>query len=174
MANDKNSTVSAPAGSLTADRDVGGKYLTFFLGDEGYGLEILRVREIIKYAEITQIPRTPQHVRGVINLRGQVISVIDLRSRFGLDKVEPDEHTCIIVAEIEHEEQQVSTGIIVDRVSEVIYIDSDNIQPAPQFDSTVNTKYILGMGKIGEQVRILLDAEQVLDVQAQTQTADAA
>ena len=163
MSNVSPNSQTTKTGSIQPECE-GGKYLTFFLGDEGYGLEILRVREIIKYSEITHIPRTPEHVRGVINLRGQVISVVDLRARFGLEKVEPDEQTCIIVAEIERDGQQISTGVIVDRVSEVVNIDSEFIQPAPQFGSSVQTRFILGMGRINEQVRILLNAEEVLDV----------
>lgn len=142
--------------------DKEGKYLTFALGPEEYGLEILKVREIIGYMEITAVPQTPHHVKGVINLRGQVIPVIDLRSKFGMETAEVTEQTCIIVVEISQGNQKYSTGIVVDRVQEVLDIAGDNIEEAPQFGSSVNTDFILGMGKIGESVKILLDIDKVL------------
>lgn len=100
-----------------------GKYLTFALGQEEYGLEILKVREIIGYMDITSVPQTPDYVKGVINLRGQVIPVVNLRLKFGMESIDRTEETCIIVVEIDQEIQQVSTGIIVDKVSEVLDID---------------------------------------------------
>ena len=112
--------------------------------------------------EITAVPRTPSYVRGVINLRGQVISVVDLRSKFGMDTAEKTEQTCVIVVEIKTGGRKVSTGIIVDRVSEVLEIASDSIEPAPEFDAGVETQFILGMGKIGDSVKILLDIDRVL------------
>ena len=139
-----------------------GKYLTFALGPEEYGLEILKVREIIGYMDITAVPQTPHHVKGVINLRGQVIPVIDLRAKFGMDSAEVTEETCIIVAEVSQGKRAFSTGIVVDRVQEVLDIDGENIEDAPQFGSNVNTDFILGMGKIGETVKILLDVDKVL------------
>ena len=139
-----------------------GKYLTFALGPEEYGLEILKVREIIGYMEITAVPQTPSHVKGVINLRGQVIPVIDLRAKFGMAIAEITEETCIIVVEISHGNRNFSTGIVVDHVQEVLDIDGQDIEEAPQFGSTVNTDFILGMGKIGDTVKILLDIDKVL------------
>ncbi len=148
--------------SSTATESREGKYLTFALGAEEYGLEILTVREIIGYMDITAVPQTPGHVKGVINLRGQVIPVIDLRMKFGMDEVEVTEQTCIIVVETELESRTFQTGIVVDHVSEVLDIQADQIEDAPQFDSSVNTNFILGMGKIGESVKILLDIGRVL------------
>jgi purine-binding chemotaxis protein CheW len=142
--------------------DKEGKYLTFALGPEEYGLEILKVREIIGYMEITAVPQTPEHVKGVINLRGQVIPVIDLRSKFGMETAEVTEQTCIIVVETSQASHKFSTGIVVDRVQEVLDIAGENIEEAPQFGSSVNTDFILGMGKIGESVKILLDIDKVL------------
>ena len=139
-----------------------GKYLTFALASEEYGLEILKVREIIGYMEITAVPRTPDYVKGVINLRGQVIPVVDLRSKFGMDTAEVTEQTCIIVVEIDQGQRKFSTGIVVDRVQEVLDIVAENIEEAPQFGSTVQTDFILGMGKIGDTVKILLDINKVL------------
>lgn len=139
-----------------------GKYLTFALGPEEYGLEILKVREIIGYMEITAVPQTPNHVKGVINLRGQVIPVIDLRSKFGMETAEVTEQTCIIVVETSRGDCNYSTGIVVDRVQEVLDIAGEDIEEAPQFGSSVNTDFILGMGKINETVKILLDIDEVL------------
>ncbi len=139
-----------------------GKYLTFALGAEEYGLEILKVREIIGYMDITAVPQTPEHVKGVINLRGQVIPVIDLRAKFGMDTAEVTEETCIIVVEITQGSRQFQTGIVVDHVSEVLDIDGNDIEESPQFGTSVNTDFILGMGKIGESVKILLDIDKVL------------
>ena len=139
-----------------------GKYLTFALGQEEYGLEILKVREIIGYMEITAVPQTPAYVKGVINLRGQVIPVIDLRAKFGMETTERTEETCIIVVEISQGDRNFSTGIVVDHVQEVLDIAGEDIEESPQFGSAVNTDFILGMGKIGDTVKILLDIDRVL------------
>lgn len=139
-----------------------GKYLTFALGPEEYGLEILKVREIIGYMSITAVPQMPDYVKGVINLRGQVIPVIDLRAKFGMETTSVTDATCIIVVEITQNGRECSTGIIVDRVEEVLDIDGGNIEQAPEFGSSVNTDFIMGMGKIGETVKILLDIDRVL------------
>jgi purine-binding chemotaxis protein CheW len=139
-----------------------GKYLTFALAHEEYGLEILKVREIIGYMDITAVPQTPHHVKGVINLRGQVIPVVDLRSKFGMDTAEVTEETCIIVVEITQGERNFQTGIVVDHVQEVLDILGKDIENAPQFGSSVDTDFILGMGKIGDSVKILLDINKVL------------
>jgi purine-binding chemotaxis protein CheW len=139
-----------------------GKYLTFALGNEEFGLEILKVREIIGYIDVTALPQTPHHVKGVINLRGQVIPVIDLRAKFGMEAVEVTEQSCIIVVEIAQGNHTCSTGIIVDRVQEVLDIAGTDIEEPPQFGASVNTEFILGMGKIGDTVKILLDIDRVL------------
>ncbi len=142
-----------------------GKYLTFALGPEEYGLEILKVREIIGYMDITAVPQTPHYVKGVINLRGQVIPVVDLRAKFGMETMEVTERTCIIVVEISQDNRNFSTGVVVDHVQEVLDIAGEDIEEAPQFGTTVNTDFILGMGKIGESVKILLDIDKVLAVE---------
>ncbi len=142
--------------------DKEGKYLTFALGEEEYGLEILKVREIIGYMKITAVPKTPHEAKGVINLRGQVIPVVDLRAKFGMEAADVTEQTCIIVVEISQGDRNFSTGIVVDRVQEVLDIDGKDIEEAPQFGSTVDTNFILGMGKIGDSVKILLDIDKVL------------
>lgn len=149
----------ARAGSSN-DRE--GKYLTFALGDEQFGLEILKVREIIGYMDITAVPQTPAHVRGVINLRGQVIPVVDLRSKFGMESAEVTEQTCIIVVEITKTDRKFNTGIVVDNVNEVLDIMGKDIEDPPQFGSSVNTDFILGMGKVSDSVKILLDIDKVM------------
>jgi len=139
-----------------------GKYLTFALANEEYGLEILKVREIIGYMEITAVPQTPHYVKGVINLRGQVIPVVDLRAKFGMEEAEITDQSCIIVVEISQGQRNFSTGIVVDHVQEVLDIAGQDIEEAPQFGSSVDTNFILGMGKIGDSVKILLDIDRVL------------
>jgi purine-binding chemotaxis protein CheW len=155
-----STTLEAPEATSAATR--GGKYLTFALGKEEYGLEILKVREIIGWMDITALPRTPAYVKGVVNLRGQVIVVIDLRSKFAMEPAAKTDQTCIIVVEIAHAGRKLSTGIIVDRVSEVVEIPGGHIEPAPSFGTAVATDFILGMGKVGETVKILLDIDKVL------------
>ncbi len=150
----------------------GGKYLTFALGKEEYGLKILQVREIIGYMEVTQVPRMPDYVRGVINLRGQVIPVIDLRSKFGMPATERTQATCIIVVETASEDgRRISTGIVVDRVSEVISVGEENVEDSPEFGVGVQADFILGMAKVGGAVKIMLDIDRVLSAEG---TIDAA
>ncbi len=153
-------TQTQQSGKVLLDKE--GKYLTFALASEEYGLEILKVREIIGYMEITAVPQTPAHVKGVINLRGQVIPVIDLRTKFGMDTIDVTEETCIIVVEIAQGKRTFNTGIVVDLVQEVLDIDGADIEDAPQFNSSVDTTFILGMGKVGDSVKILLDIDKVL------------
>jgi purine-binding chemotaxis protein CheW len=156
------STATVINDTVKATASKGGKYLTFALGREEYGLEILKVREIIGYMDITAVPRTPAYVKGVINLRGQVISVVDLRAKFAMETAARTEETCIIVVEIRQAGRKLSTGIIVDRVSEVLNIAGENIEEPPSFGTSVDTAFILGMGKIGQSVKILLDIDKVL------------
>ena len=141
--------------------DSGGKFLTFFLGGEEYGIEILKVHEIIGMMGITRVPRTPTFVRGVINLRGKVISVVDLRLKFAMEAKEQTEETCIIVVQV----QGVELGIQVDKVSEVLDIAGKDIDAAPSFGTDVNTDYILGIGKSQGRIKLLLDIDKVLSTQ---------
>lgn len=150
--------------SLLADQDtdhVGGKFLTFFLAEEEYGLEILKVETIIGVLAITPVPRTPEFIRGVVNLRGQVIPIVDLRLKFGMESIEQTEESCIIVVQT----QGIQMGVIVDRVSEVLDIAAENIEDAPSFGMNVNTDYILGIGKSDDRVKLLLDIDRVLSTQ---------
>ena len=137
--------------------ELGGKYLTFLLDGEEYGLKILKVREIINIMDVTQVPQTRDFVEGVINLRGKVIPVVDLRSKFELPRTEYNHQTCIIVVDV-----GMMIGIIVDTVQEVHDIPSTSIEPPPQVGRTVDTSYILGMGKVKDDIKILLDIDKVL------------
>jgi len=139
-----------------------GKYLTFTLADEEYGIGILKIKEIIGMMPITTVPQTPDFVKGVINLRGKVIPVMDLRLRFGIEAIEYTERTCIIVVEIEGESGTVLIGIVVDSVSEVLNIKGEEIEDTPTFGTKLNTDYILGMAKMEGGVKILLDIDRVL------------
>ncbi len=140
-----------------------GKYLTFSLGGEEYGLEILKVKEIIGIMNITSVPQTPSYVKGVINLRGKVIPVVDLRLKFGMESLDYNERTCIIVVDIARMNAgKVIMGIVVDSVSEVLNIKGEEIENAPTFGVSLNTDYILGMAKIKGTVKILLDIDMVL------------
>lgn len=140
-----------------------GKYLTFSLGSEEYGLEILKVKEIIGIMNITAVPQTPVCVKGVINLRGKVIPIIDLRLKFGMNAIEYNDRTCIIVVDIVGEAgKKMVMGIVVDSVSEVLNIKEEEIEDTPTFGVKLDTDYILGMAKIKGGVKILLDIDKVL------------
>ncbi len=135
-----------------------GKYLTFVLCGEEYGLEILKVREIIGIMGITPVPQTPQFIKGVINLRGKVIPVVDLRLKFGFQEVDYTKETCIIVVEV----KGLLTGIIVDTVSEVLDITNEELETTPNLGEDVNTDIFIGVAKIKDKVKILLDLDKVL------------
>ncbi len=139
-----------------------GKYLTFTLAGEEYGIIILKVKEIIGMLPITPVPQTPPYVKGVINLRGKVIPVVDLRRKFGMDPMEYTERTCIIVVEIADSVKTIPMGIVVDSVSEVLNIKSADIEETPSFGNRLDTDYILGMAKVGGGVKILLDIDRVM------------
>jgi purine-binding chemotaxis protein CheW len=143
----------------------GGKFLTFLMANEKYGLEILKVREIMGMMDVTSIPTTPAFIRGVINLRGKVIPVVDLRLKFGIEAKEDTQRTCIIVVHLTHTAQEMIVGIIVDEVSEVLDIDQNQIEPPPSFGADIRTDFILGMGKVDQKVMTLLDIDRVLTEQ---------
>ncbi len=147
---------SADTAVLEQTRELGGKYLTFMLDNEEYGLEILKVREIIGMMDITKVPQTPDFVEGVINLRGKVIPVVDLRTKFGLSRAEYNDETCVIVVDV-----GMLMGI-VDTVREVHDINGKDIEPPPRLGASVDTTFILGMGKVNDDVKILLDIGKVL------------
>jgi len=143
-----------------------GKYLTFTLASEDYGIGILKIKEIIGMMPITKVPRCPEFIKGVINLRGKVIPVLDLRMRFAVDAAEYTERTCIVVVEVDSGSGNLMVGLIVDSVSEVLNIKSDDIEETPGFGTRVNTDYILGMAKMSGGVKILLDIDRVLNEEA--------
>ncbi|HOQ45784.1 MAG TPA: chemotaxis protein CheW [Bryobacteraceae bacterium] len=142
-----------------------GKYLTFELGREEFGIQVLKVREIMGVQDITAVPQTPPYVKGVINLRGKVIPVVDLRLKFGLPEVEYGQRTCIIVVQIQGEAGPMLMGIVVDGVSEVLNVTAADIEDTPDFGNGVATPYILGMAKVKGKVKILLEIDQVLTAQ---------
>ena len=143
-----------------ADRE--GKYLTFTLAEEEYGIGILKIKEIIGMMRITTVPQTPEFVKGVINLRGKVIPVIDLRLRFGMKEMGYTDRTCIVVVEIEGTSDTVMIGVVVDSVSEVLNLKGEEIEEAPTFGTKLNIDYILGMAKMEGGVKVLLDIDRVL------------
>ena len=146
--------------NVMSDRE--GKYLTFALAGEEYGISILKIKEIIGMMPITTVPQTPEFVKGVINLRGKVIPVVDLRLRFGMERIDYTERTCIVVVEISGGSGTVMIGIVVDSVSEVLNIKGSDIEETPTFGTKLETDYILGMAKVQGGVKILLDIDRVL------------
>lgn len=156
--------VSETAAGSKADSRAG-KYLTFGLGKEEFAIQVLRVREIMGVQDITAVPQTPCYVKGVINLRGKVIPVVDLRLKFGLPAQEYTQRTCIVVVQIEQGGTRMLTGVVVDEVSEVLTLQSGDIEDTPDFGRGVATPYLLGMAKIKGKVKILLDINMVMTAQ---------
>jgi purine-binding chemotaxis protein CheW len=151
----------------------GGKFLTFFLSTEEYGIEILKVQEIIGVMTITPIPRTPAFIKGVINLRGRIIPIIDLRLKLSMEEAKHTEETCFIVVKA----HDMHMGVVVDKVSEVLDIAGENVEDAPSMGEDINTDYILGIGKAGDKVKMLLDIDKVLsdkDLKALLKVQDSA
>jgi purine-binding chemotaxis protein CheW len=136
-----------------------GKYLTFVLETEQYGVEIVRVREILGVLPITPMPQAPRCVKGVINLRGKVIPVIDSRTKFGMPEKETTPETCIIVVEADGK----SVGLLVDTVKEVMNIREEQIENPPHFGTVADSAFVQGLGKVGDQVKILLDIDRMLE-----------
>lgn len=159
MASDAVATAVLEVGQ---DADRAGKYLTFRLGDEEYGVEILKVKEIIGLLPITPVPRTPEFIRGVLNLRGKIIPVLDLRRKFGMGRVDDTEFTCIVVVDAKMRGSSALMGVLVDTVSEVVDIPEGEIEDAPCFGDSLDTTFILGMAKHKSSVKILLNIEAVL------------
>ena len=140
------------------------KFLTFALAGEEYGISIMNIKEIIGIMPVTVLPQTPDYVKGVINLRGKVIPIIDLRSKFNLEQVEPTDRTCIIVIETETEDQgQILVGLIIDAVSEVVNLKGDEVEPAPTMQTQLSEQLILGLAKCENGVKILLDIDKVIN-----------
>lgn len=150
----------------------GGKFLTFLLGSEEYGIPIQKIKEIIGIMDITNIPRSPAFIKGVINLRGKIIPVMDLRLKFGLTEKEYNQRTCIIVVELELAGSARLMGIVVDTVSEVLNIQKSEIELPPQYGCMVDTAFLTGMGKVKGKVVLLLDIERVLDREEKVQIGE--
>ena len=157
-----SNTVLSSSEPATAADARAGKYLTFHLAQEEYGIRVLKVREIMGLQEITGVPQTPAHIRGVINLRGKVVPVIDLRVKFGLPSAEFTQRTCIIVTQIQAGSTSALVGIIVDGVSEVLNLAASEIEDTPDFGEDIGSRYLLGMAKSKGKVKILLDIDRVL------------
>jgi purine-binding chemotaxis protein CheW len=145
-----------------APGQLAGKYLTVVLADESYGINVLKIREIIRLQKVTSVPQMPGYVKGVINLRGRVIPIVDLRVKFGL-KAEVTERTCIVVVQVRLSAQQIiQMGLIVDGVEEVVNLTAAEIEPTPDFGAKVDTSYLLGMAKVKGEVKTLLDIDRVI------------
>ncbi len=140
------------------------QYLTFRIGNENYGLELSQTREIIEYSGITEVPLMPNFLRGVINLRGEVVPVIDLAVRLGRKSIEVQKRTCIIVVELENNEQNHVLGLLADSVSEVIDMNDDNIEDAPSFGANIRADFIQGIAKREDEFVVLLDANNALSI----------
>lgn len=140
------------------------QYLTFRIGRENYGLELSQTREIIEYSGITEVPLMPNFLRGVINLRGEVVPVIDLAVRLGRKSIQVQKRTCIIVVELQNNEQNHVLGLLADSVSEVIEMNDENIEDAPSFGANIRADFIQGIAKRGEEFVVLLDADNALSI----------
>ena len=137
------------------------QYLTFKLSDEIFGVDVAQVREILDYIQITKVPQTPDFMCGVINLRGSVVPVVDMRLKFGMEKTEKTVNTCIVVVEVTLEEENITLGALVDSVQEVFELSPSEIEPAPRIGTKLNTSFIKGMGKRDDRFIILLNIDRV-------------
>ncbi len=165
--------LNAMAQAIKATTIKTGKYLTFSLEKEEYGIGILKVKEIIGMMPITSVPRTPEFVKGVINLRGKVIPVLDLRAKFEMKSISYTDRTCIIVVEIDSNSATILIGIVVDAVSEVLNIKEEEIEETPKFGTRLKHDYILGMAKRDGGVKILLNIDRVLSTEEITEIEQA-
>jgi len=157
-----------------ADQGPALQYLTFTLGDEVFAMDIRCVREIIQHGSMTMVPLMPDFVRGVINLRGSVVPVIDLQSRFGRARAQIGKKTCIIIFDSVSADEKVELGLLVDAVSEVIDIAQAHVEPAPQFGSTIRREFIHGMGKVGGEFIVILAPDRALDITEMAELAEQA
>lgn len=156
--------------TLSASRHLAGKYLTFSIHGESYGIDVLKIREIIRLIDITAVPQMPSYVRGVINLRGKIIPVVDLRTRFGFSEAGSTEQTCIVVVLMRlAENRSTQMGLVVDAVEEVVNINSGEIEETPHFGAQISTDCILGMAKVKGSVKTVLDIDKVLGGETTTE-----
>lgn len=160
-----NEITTLDANQLALDADDIHQYLTFVLGGEVYGVSILVIREILEYQEPTAVPMMPEFIRGVINLRGSVVPVVDLSLRLGKQVSEVGKRTCVVIIEITHEEDKMQIGVVVDAVNEVLDIAPESIEAAPSFGAKIRTDFISGMGKIDDKFVVLLNIDHVLSVE---------
>lgn len=154
-----------------------GKFLTFDLGDEHYGLPIMRVQEIVGLLPVTRVPRLPSFVAGVVNLRGRIIPVVDLRQAFGMESADATERTCIVIVAVERESGSATMGAIVDQVSEVVDLPAESVEETPEFGANTDTSFISGVGRLEDRVVLLLDIDKALsgsDLELVASAAEAA
>ena len=150
------------------------QYLTFTVGDEIFAMDITTVREIIQFASMTTVPLMPSFVRGVINLRGAVVPVIDLKSRFGRGVATVGKKTCVVIFDAQREGEKVELGLMVDSVSEVVELEAGNIEPPPQFGTSIERSFIRGMGKVAGEFIVVLDTDRALDLEDMAQRVEQA
>ena len=141
------------------------QYLTFQLSDEIFAIDVVNVREILEFTTVTRVPRTPEYMRGVINLRGSVVPVLDMRLKFGMSLTEKTINTCIVVVEVAYEDEDIVIGALVDSVQEVFELESEQIEPAPRIGTHLRTEFIKGMGKKDERFIIILDIDRVFSAE---------
>ena len=156
MSHSDTTTPSHPA------RELAGKYLTFAVGSERYGFGILKVQEIIKVPNITVVPRSPDYLKGVMNLRGKIIPVIELRTRFHMESVPYDDRTCIIVITVDRGDQNMMVGVIVDTVLEVINFAAEEMCPPPNYGTQLDSQFVIAMGTRDDQLNILVDIDKIV------------
>jgi len=156
-------TAQQPAGGDVAMGQAGGQYLTFMLAGEEYGVEILKVQEIKGWDSATPIPNTPEHVLGVLNLRGAVVPIVDLRKRFAMDSVPYGATTVVIVVKMGHTDQERTVGLVVDGVADVYRLEEEQIRPAPEMGNTVSTDYVKGLASVESKMVILLEIDKLVD-----------
>jgi len=141
------------------------QYLTFQLGEEVFAIDVANVREILEFTTVTKVPKTPEYMRGVINLRGSVVPVVDMRQKFGMSSTEKTINTCIVVVEVAYGNEDIVMGALVDSVQEVFELEADNIEPAPRIGTRVKTEFIKGMGKRDDRFIIILDSSKVFSAE---------
>ena len=150
--------------NTTSQDDAGNQYLTFNLGNEEFGVDILRVQEIRGWSSTTAIPNTPSYVKGVVNLRGTIVPIIDLRDRFGMDALEYGPTTVVIVLKIESQEKHRIMGIVVDAVSDVYNIAEGDLKPPPDFGGIISIDFLKGLATVGDKMVSILDIDQLINV----------
>lgn len=150
------------AGASVLQSAEAGQYLTFQLAGDRFGLAILQVREILEFSPLTPVPLTPPWIRGVLNLRGNVVPVVDLAVKFGCSETQVTRRTCIVIVEVESDDDSTVMGVVVDAVDEVVHLEDDALEPAPEFGTRVRVDYLQGLGKVDDDLILLLEANRVL------------